>query len=165
MPVLDGYEATEIIRQKYTKQELPIIALTADAVIETRNKVFALGMNDYLSKPIDVDKLFSKLVKWLKIKNTFSVPQSSAGEPEMVENMKTILYDFKVEDALKRIGGNIGFYIQILNKYAGENVALADELNECYQNEDYDQFKFVITSYSIHYTKLYDFSIPIFNIK
>ncbi len=146
MPVLDGYEATEIIREKYTKQELPIIALTADAVIETRNKVFALGMNDYLSKPIDMDKLFSKLVKWLKIKNSFSLPQEKNDKSKLIETIKTILYDFDVEDALKRIGGNINFYLKILNKYAGENADLVDRLREHYNNEDYEQFKFLVHS-------------------
>ena len=60
--------------------------------------------------------------------------------------MKTILYDFSVEDAIKRIGGNIKFYLQILNKYAGENVDLPTELKKSYQSKDYDKFKFIIHS-------------------
>ncbi|MBN2878326.1 MAG: PAS domain S-box protein [Clostridia bacterium] len=146
MPVLDGYEATEIIRKEFTKEELPIIALTADAVVETRNKVFEIGMNDYLSKPIDMDKLFSKLIKWLKIKDTFVTEGPVEDKAHIIEIMKTILYDFNVEEALKRIGNNIEFYSNILNKYSGENADLAETMNLHYENKDYDKFRFIVHS-------------------
>lgn len=146
MPVLDGYESTILIREKHAKEELPIIALTADAVVETRNKVFKIGMNDYLSKPIDIDKLFSKLVKWLKIKNAFTVPSEDGESKNVVEIMETILYDFNVKDALRRVGHNIPFYISILNKYSAENIGLSDQLNEKYNIKDYDELKFIIHS-------------------
>lgn len=146
MPVLDGYESTELIREKYQKEELPIIALTADAVVETRNKVLAIGMNDYLSKPIDIDKLFSKLVKWLKIKNAFKIPSASGEKENVTEIMETILYDFNVSEALKRIGNNVPFYINILNKYSMDNVGLANELREKYNAKKYDEFRFVVHS-------------------
>jgi len=146
MPVLDGYEATEAIRKEFTKEELPIIALTADAVVETRNKVFEIGMNDYLSKPIDMDKLFSKLIKWLKIKDTFVAEGPVEDKAHIIEIIKTILYDFNVEEALKRIGNNIEFYSNILNKYSGENADLAETLNFHYESKDYDQFRFMVHS-------------------
>ncbi|WP_204344608.1 hybrid sensor histidine kinase/response regulator [Psychroserpens algicola] len=64
MPVMDGYEATKIIRSGQlglTISEIPIIAVTADATEETQQKVMALGMNDYMTKPINKDVLFKKM--------------------------------------------------------------------------------------------------------
>lgn len=62
MPLMSGYEATAIIR-KYDKN-IPIIALTAAAMVEDREKVLEAGMNDHLSKPIDTDELYKRIVHW-----------------------------------------------------------------------------------------------------
>lgn len=65
MPVMDGYEATRRIRaQKSTNRNLPIIALTANAMKEDRDRCLAVGMNDYLSKPIRKHELIQKIVSW-----------------------------------------------------------------------------------------------------
>lgn len=64
MPVMDGYEATKIIRSGElgkTIGEIPIIAVTADAMQETKQKVLDLGMNDYMTKPVNKDLLFKKI--------------------------------------------------------------------------------------------------------
>jgi signal transduction histidine kinase/CheY-like chemotaxis protein len=60
MPVMNGYEATTIIRQEL-KSEIPIIAMTAHAMEGEREKCLSLGMNDYISKPINADLLFEKI--------------------------------------------------------------------------------------------------------
>ena len=65
MPVMGGIETTEIIRNSIDKT-IPIIALTAAAMKDDEEKSFAVGMNDYLSKPITIDKLKSKLIKWAR---------------------------------------------------------------------------------------------------
>jgi CheY-like chemotaxis protein len=68
MPVLDGYGATQQIRQWETNQQyprLPIIAFTADAFEEDRQRCLAVGMDDFLTKPIAIDALKSVLAKWL----------------------------------------------------------------------------------------------------
>ncbi|MGD9717041.1 MAG: CHASE domain-containing protein [Sulfuricurvum sp.] len=62
MPIMSGYEATGIIRQ-YDAQ-IPIIALTAAAMIEDREKVLEAGMNDHLGKPIDMNDLYATIAKW-----------------------------------------------------------------------------------------------------
>ncbi|MCB4807055.1 response regulator [Tamlana sp. 62-3] len=64
MPIMDGYEATEIIRKGgigNNTVNIPIIAVTADALPETKAKALQLGMNDYLTKPIDKDALIEKI--------------------------------------------------------------------------------------------------------
>jgi CheY-like chemotaxis protein len=64
MPVMDGFEATRRIRRSDHPQ-LPIIALTADAMSGDRDKCIREGMNDYLSKPVDMKQLEEILAKWL----------------------------------------------------------------------------------------------------
>ncbi len=65
MPVMDGYEAMEIIRKNPELQTIPIITLTAKAMKEDYQKAIDSGANDYISKPLDVDKLFELLKIWL----------------------------------------------------------------------------------------------------
>jgi CheY-like chemotaxis protein len=65
MPVLDGYKTIQQIRAQRKFNNLPILALTAKAMKGDREKCLEAGANDYLSKPVDVDRLFSMLRVWL----------------------------------------------------------------------------------------------------
>jgi signal transduction histidine kinase/ActR/RegA family two-component response regulator len=71
MPVMDGYKATRLIREldEKNKSEIPIIALTAAALKEVKEKVFASGMNDYLTKPFNPTELQKKLEHYILNKN------------------------------------------------------------------------------------------------
>jgi len=74
MPVMDGYSATEQIRQRErgnNRPRLPIIALTADAYEEDRQRCMTVGMDDFLTKPILFDALQSALQKWLPMPNSY----------------------------------------------------------------------------------------------
>ena len=65
MPDMDGYEATEIIRNSLAAyRNVPIIALTASAILEIKDRAFAVGMNDYISKPFNPEILFKKIQKY-----------------------------------------------------------------------------------------------------
>ncbi|MDF1796367.1 MAG: CHASE3 domain-containing protein [Coxiellaceae bacterium] len=65
MPVMDGYAAIEAIRKDQNLKNMPVIALTAKAMPEDRQKCIDVGANDYLAKPVDVDKLLSLIRVWI----------------------------------------------------------------------------------------------------
>jgi len=65
MPVMDGYEAMEKIRAQEQHWKLPILALTAKAMKDDRDKCIASGANDYLPKPIEINRLLSLMRVWM----------------------------------------------------------------------------------------------------
>jgi PAS domain S-box-containing protein len=66
MPHMDGYEATRHIRQQPKWRHLPIIAMTANALVGDREKVLAAGMNDHIAKPLQIDEMFATLARWIR---------------------------------------------------------------------------------------------------
>ena len=66
MPVMDGYEATRALRLRPALKDLPVIAMTANAMAGDREKVLAAGMNDHVAKPFRVDELFATLASWVR---------------------------------------------------------------------------------------------------
>ncbi len=97
MPVMDGYGATTLIRREWSAERLPIIAMTAHAMAEERDRCLAAGMNDHLTKPVNPDRLYATLARWLspRISPKFqpiveSDPESS-NEGEEHPSARTIL--------------------------------------------------------------------------
>ncbi len=68
MPVMDGYTATREIRKNPAFKDLPIVAMTANAMSGDREKVLEAGMCDHISKPINVGEMFATIAKWIKPK-------------------------------------------------------------------------------------------------
>ena len=66
MPVMDGYAATRALRQDPKWRELPVIAMTANALIGDRALVLAAGMNDHVAKPIKFEEMFATLARWIR---------------------------------------------------------------------------------------------------
>ncbi len=66
MPVMDGYETTRHLRAQEKFKDLPILAMTANAMKGDREKVLSAGMNDHIAKPIKPDVMFSRMEKWIR---------------------------------------------------------------------------------------------------
>ncbi|MEQ8504511.1 MAG: response regulator [Rhodospirillales bacterium] len=66
MPEMDGFEAAQNIREDRRLQNLPIIAMTAHALVEERDRCLAAGMNDHVAKPVDPERLFAALARWIR---------------------------------------------------------------------------------------------------
>jgi PAS domain S-box-containing protein len=78
MPIMDGYEATRRIRAQVQHKALPILAMTANAMVGDREKVLAVGMNDHISKPVRIRELFATMARWI----TPASPPSSPSGPD-----------------------------------------------------------------------------------
>jgi PAS domain S-box-containing protein len=65
MPVMDGYAATRALRKRPLRQTLPVIAMTANAMVGDRDAALAAGMNDHIAKPINVNQMFATLARWV----------------------------------------------------------------------------------------------------
>ena len=76
MPVMDGIEATRVIRSDPRLQDLPIIAMTANAMASDREHCLKAGMNDHIGKPIDPDELFSVLLRWARSRTEEAILES-----------------------------------------------------------------------------------------
>jgi len=66
MPVMDGFAATRELRGQPKWRDLPVIAMTANAMVGDREKVLAAGMNDHIAKPINVAEMFATLARWVR---------------------------------------------------------------------------------------------------
>ncbi|MEA3290555.1 MAG: ATP-binding protein [Campylobacterota bacterium] len=103
MPIMDGYEATREIRKK--DKNIPIIALTANAMASDIEASKKAGMNDHLNKPIDIEQLYSVLLKYLP----FDYKKKETVDDE---NIKSDNLD--VKKALIHMGGNKKLYKKVL---------------------------------------------------
>jgi CheY-like chemotaxis protein len=75
MPVMDGFAATRALRERPSLRDLPVIAMTANAMVGDRERALAAGMNDHIAKPIVIDDMFATLARW--IKPTASAPAAA----------------------------------------------------------------------------------------
>ena len=81
MPVMDGITATRVIRQNPQGQSVPILAMTANAFGEDRQRCLDAGMNDHVAKPVDPANLYAMLVKWLPGSEASSISTSTSSAP------------------------------------------------------------------------------------
>ncbi|MEI6055926.1 MAG: response regulator, partial [Lentisphaerota bacterium] len=140
MPRLDGIEATIRIRKNKDKHELPIVAMTANAMMGDIEKSLRSGMNDHITKPIDPDVLFRTLVKWIKPMNRayFEPAQApSQDKPKQVFNFEA-LRDIDTKVGLSRLGENENFYGNILMRFYKENKDSLDNIKTALAAKDID---------------------------
>ena len=137
MPVMDGYTSTKEIRKDSRFNDLPIIAMTADAMTGVRENVIEIGMNDYVTKPINTEELFSALVKWIK-PGEREVPEHL--EPKVEEKTEekplTDMPGISVKEGLARVGGNTKLYTKILNKFYNEYAHVPEQIRTALEQDD-----------------------------
>jgi len=121
MPVMDGFMATELIRKLPQGEDIPIIALSAAAMIHDKQASEKAGMNAHVSKPLDPVQLVTVLLKWIKHRPVEGVisdkknTASSAADSPLIE-----LPGFDMERALNRLGGNQDLLLKLLLRFASD---------------------------------------------
>jgi two-component system, sensor histidine kinase and response regulator len=128
MPEMDGLTATRLLRAQSRLQGLPIIAMTAHALVEERQRCLEAGMNDHVSKPIDPDALFATLMRWAKARQ----PQTPGVEDRIAEGAnEVILPEIEGVDmtgGLKRVAGNKRLYRDLLVQFAAKQSGVNSQL-------------------------------------
>jgi signal transduction histidine kinase/DNA-binding response OmpR family regulator/HPt (histidine-containing phosphotransfer) domain-containing protein len=112
MPVMDGYQATRLIRSEAKFDDLPIIAMTAHALSDVREKCLQIGMNGYVTKPLDVDELLANLVGFIK-------PDACGQRTPRQQNilLPEFLPGIDMPQALKNVAGNVQLFCDLLLKF------------------------------------------------
>ena len=137
MPVMDGHQATREIRRDPQLSSIPIVAMTAHAMAEERERCFAEGMNGHVSKPIDPDALYMAVQQWGIPRRTGVVavpapneaPTSRAESPQ--PTLPSGIRGIDIELGLKRTANNPSVYLRVLRMFienqqgAGSDVAAA----------------------------------------
>jgi len=85
MPVLDGYEATRRLRRQERFKDLPVLAMTANAMAGDRERALAAGMNDHIAKPINVKNMFNIMAKWITPSQLLEASATADTEKAVVE--------------------------------------------------------------------------------
>ena len=112
MPVMDGLAATLEIRKLPRLAELPIIAMTANAMREDKDRCLGAGMNDYVTKPIDPAELFVVLGKYL-VKNEFGASPQALGSVQDKAAEVPAIVGIDTVSGLKRVMGNKVLYLDL----------------------------------------------------
>lgn len=145
MPVMDGIDATiairELAEEKYKK--IPIIALTANAIMGVKEMFIQEGMNDFLAKPIQIKELHRILEKWLDEEKKVYDIEVSNETIEVIESEKQELIINGVDTVLgcERIGGDFNSYIDILNMYCKDGYKRVSSILEYFEQKDILSYK------------------------
>jgi polar amino acid transport system substrate-binding protein len=130
MPVMDGFTATGKIREQKDYADLPVLAMTANATVEDRDKSLAAGMNEHIAKPINPQILFEALLRW--------IPHAERELPKGFEASSNIDDDQEIPElagidtaaGVARLGGNVGSYLRLLDKFADNQADAVDQIRK-----------------------------------
>jgi PAS domain S-box-containing protein len=134
MPEMNGFEATEYIRTKL-KSNIPIIALTADVTTVDLDKCTALGMNDYIAKPVDERLLYSKIISLVKRPAFVKVSE------EKQKNVFGIYSNERCVDLkylTQRTKSNPVLMMEIISVYLEQTPSLIKVMKRSYQDKDWN---------------------------
>jgi polar amino acid transport system substrate-binding protein len=134
MPVMDGFAATGRIREQPRFQDLPVLAMTANATVEDREKALKAGMNDHIAKPINPGALFSALLRWVEHKER-DLSGLLALEEINGTGLDAVLPDLPGINTVlgvERVGRNIKFYRKLLLTFVENNAETIHEIRTAF---------------------------------
>ncbi|MEI6413490.1 MAG: response regulator [Pseudomonadota bacterium] len=140
MPVMDGYEATRCVRAQRCHDTLPIIAMTAHAMVEEQQRCRAAGMNAHVSKPIDPAFLYNTLKPWHKPAHD-TLALSPPRPPIMTAEALPLpaIPGLDVENALRRLSGNVALYRSLWQQFDEQQAGAAAAITAALDRGDRDQ--------------------------
>ncbi len=146
MPELDGYQATAMIREEARFASLPILAMTAHATVEERQRCLDAGMDDHIAKPIDPAVLFDTVARHAPAPHAVSpasVGDGPAPAPAPAPEAEPIdlggvesLEGLDVPDGLARVAGNRKLYLKLLRAFVEQQGAAATEIADALARGD-----------------------------
>jgi CheY-like chemotaxis protein len=150
MPEMNGFEAADYIRNTLNS-EIPIIALTADVTTVDRGKCKALGMNDYLSKPIEEELLYNTIIDLVKKPFTLIDENGNNEDKKRIQKEKIKCTD--LEYLSHRTKSNPKLMMEIISIYLEQTPPLVTEIKQSLRNKDWPQLNAaihkIIPSFSI----------------
>ncbi len=117
MPVMDGYQTTAMVRADARFAKLPIIAMTAHATVEERQRCLDAGMNDHVGKPIDPEALFATVARYCQPAPVPAAVAASPAEANVADDLPAIA-GLDAADGLRRVAGNRKLYLKLLRQFA-----------------------------------------------
>lgn len=140
MPVMDGITATIEIRKKPEYEKLPIVAMTANAMKSDKDLCFEAGMNDYVSKPIDINQLMICLRKWLKPKNlVLDLKKNQKTKKDIDISFLYKVSELDVDLTMRRLSNKKELYLSILDKFIEDGEKFAPEIIEAIQSGNLEE--------------------------
>ncbi|GAA5218626.1 response regulator [Corallincola platygyrae] len=139
MPVMDGYTATREIRENHP--DLPIVAMTANAMAGDKEKVLEAGMNDHIAKPIDIEQMFDTLSQWITPSGLVTEIPLVSDDSEQEEDVSSLELSADIIDTEAGIAvcnGNQGLYLRLLKKFQKGQRQFVDEFNHAWQEGDWE---------------------------
>jgi len=140
MPVMDGFEATRLIRELPGVKDIPIIAMTAHALVGDREKCLAAGMNDHVAKPIEITELHGALIRWIPPRRHtgkhHSRQETSPQPSTAVVPLPETLPGIDVAEALRRTGGNRELLRRILTDFEEQNRTAVCDIRDALARND-----------------------------
>jgi PAS domain S-box-containing protein len=139
MPEMDGFTATRLLREDPRLHRLPIIAMTAHALVHERQRCLDAGMSDHVSKPIDPDHLLSTLIRWAKPRSQPVLDSGASSSPIRASDEVVLpeIAGITLADGLKRVAGNKRLYRDLLGQFAANQGKAADEISSALESDDH----------------------------